>query len=162
MVAQKGCNNRWDSMISHIGVASHHSWSFLSAIELTVLCTFICKVWYLMLKLGGSTIQVGGFDFTCIFGEMQFIVYMEWIYETTCIPHYFMYSICKNCCINFKPFFLAKSTYFRRFPYLYLSTVRVLCTWGGLFGKNSLNFCGFITLQHGGHRMGDAQEDKYA
>ena len=40
--AQIGCNDRWDEMISRIGVFSHHLSSLLIDIELTILCAFAC------------------------------------------------------------------------------------------------------------------------
>jgi hypothetical protein len=42
VVARKGCNNRLDGVIGRIGVVSHHLRSLLGAIELTVLCAFVC------------------------------------------------------------------------------------------------------------------------
>ena len=40
-LAQKGCNDKWDAIVSH------HLQSLLGVIELTVLCAFVCKVGYI-------------------------------------------------------------------------------------------------------------------
>jgi hypothetical protein len=37
---------RWDAVSGRIGVVSHHLRSLLGAIELTVLCAFVCIVGY--------------------------------------------------------------------------------------------------------------------
>ena len=44
VVVQKGCSDRWEAMIGHIGVVSHHLWSLLGVIELTILCAFVCNM----------------------------------------------------------------------------------------------------------------------
>ena len=44
VVARKGCTARWDTMVDHIGVVSHHLQSLLGAIKSTVLCIFVCGV----------------------------------------------------------------------------------------------------------------------
>ena len=46
VVARKGCNDRWDAMIGQIGVIPHNLRSLLGAIELIVLCVFVCRVGY--------------------------------------------------------------------------------------------------------------------
>ena len=35
-----------DDMIGWIAAVSHHLWSLLGAIELTILCAFVYKAWY--------------------------------------------------------------------------------------------------------------------
>ena len=37
---------KWGAVIGLIGVVSHHLRSFFGAIELAVLCAFLCKVGY--------------------------------------------------------------------------------------------------------------------
>ena len=45
---------------------------------------------------------------------------MKWNYETTCIPHHFLYSISENNRTIFKPPSLAKSAYFHCVACFYL------------------------------------------
>ena len=112
-MAQKGCVDRWDVVIGWIGVVSHHLQSPLGAIELTVLCAFVCNVGYLIAQIMIRIAQIQvKFRLTYLFGTMQLIIYMEQNYETTCIPHHFLYSISKKHCTTFKPLFVAESTYF--------------------------------------------------
>ena len=40
----KGCNDKWDAVIDWRCVVSHHLRSLLGAIEVTVLCVFVCIV----------------------------------------------------------------------------------------------------------------------
>ena len=42
MMPMKGCNDRWDAIISQIGVVLHHLRSLLGGTELPILCAFIC------------------------------------------------------------------------------------------------------------------------
>ena len=45
VIQKKTCfSDRWNAMIGHIGVVSHHLRLLLGAIELIVLCEFICKL----------------------------------------------------------------------------------------------------------------------
>ena len=41
-----GCNDRLDAVIGRIGLDPHDLGSFLSGIELIVLCAYICRVGY--------------------------------------------------------------------------------------------------------------------
>jgi hypothetical protein len=43
-VTQKGRIARWDAMIGHIGVVSHHLQKLLGAMKLTILRVFVCGV----------------------------------------------------------------------------------------------------------------------
>jgi hypothetical protein len=43
-MAQKGCSDRWDAIIGHIGVVSHHLQKLLGAMKLTILRVFVCGV----------------------------------------------------------------------------------------------------------------------
>ena len=45
-MVQKGRIARWDALIGHIGVVSHHLQSLLDVIKLTVLRVFVCGVEY--------------------------------------------------------------------------------------------------------------------
>ena len=47
---------------------------------------------------------------------MWHIYYMEYNYETTSIPHHFLYPIFENYCTNFKPLFIAPFSVY--LPYL--------------------------------------------
>ena len=53
---------------------------------------------------------------------------MKYNYETTYIPHHFLYYVSEKYCTNFKPLFMPKSTYFHRFPYFYLN-MESQCEW---------------------------------
>ena len=55
-------------------------------------------------------------------------MHKELIYETTCNPYHFLYSISETYCINFKALFkiMAKSTYFHWFPFFCLIDPRTL------------------------------------
>ena len=50
-------------MIGHIGLVSHHLQSLLGAVELTVLCAFVCKVIYLDAQIRSIMLyKVRGFE----------------------------------------------------------------------------------------------------
>ena len=40
----KGCNDKWVVVIGWSGYVSHNMQSLLGAIDLTILCAFVCKV----------------------------------------------------------------------------------------------------------------------
>ena len=46
LVGREECNDSWNAMIIHIGVVAHCLQSLLGAIEVIILCTFVCKVGY--------------------------------------------------------------------------------------------------------------------
>ena len=57
-------------MISQIGVVSHHLQSLLGAIELAILCTFICRVGYFDACIkGGFTIQIELLTYLLMWGK---------------------------------------------------------------------------------------------
>ena len=58
VLAQKGCSDRPDVVIGWIDHVLHHLGSLLGAIKLTILCTSVRRVGYLMLKLRNSIVQV--------------------------------------------------------------------------------------------------------
>ena len=50
-------------MIGQIGLVSHHLQSLLGAVELTVLCAFVCRVRYLDAQIRSTLLyKVRGFD----------------------------------------------------------------------------------------------------
>ena len=69
---------------------------------------------------------------TCPFAKMQLITTREWLYETTCIPHHFLYSIFDKDCTNFKPLFLTESAYFQSVPFLNLTKLHSPLNYGYL------------------------------
>ena len=42
LVNRKGCNVRWDAVVDRVDVVSYLLQSLLDAIELTILCAFVC------------------------------------------------------------------------------------------------------------------------
>ena len=58
-------------------------------------------------------------DLLVSLGKCNQLITWNTFYETTFIPQYFLYSISKKYCTNFKPLFMAESTYFHRVPYIY-------------------------------------------
>ena len=56
MVAEKGCNDRPDSMIGRILHVSH-------LLELTILCAFICRVGYSDAQSKETILQVEGLTY---------------------------------------------------------------------------------------------------
>ena len=73
-----------------------------------------------MLKLGRLYYTSRGFDLLTSLKKCNWLFTWNKLYESTCIPHHFLYSISEKCCTNFKPLFLVESTNFHHFP---ISTV---------------------------------------
>jgi hypothetical protein len=71
VVAQKGRSGVLDVVTGHIGHVSCHLGSLLSAIELIVLCVFVCKVGFFDAQIKGhSIVQVRDLTYLSIWGDI--------------------------------------------------------------------------------------------
>ena len=114
----KGCSDRWDTVIGWIGAISHQVWSLLGVVELTILCAFVSKVGY----FDAQSRQV---QLTCL-SKNNVTNYLQGVklWNNLHFFTHFLFSVFEKYCTNFKPLFLAESTYLSPFS-IYLPWTRV-------------------------------------
>ena len=90
-------------MIDQIGVVSHHLRTLLGAILVNwFACLCMWSIIFWCLDQGDSIVQVRGLTYLPSLKKLQLIIYKEYNYETTCIPHHFLFSISEKYCTKFQ------------------------------------------------------------
>ena len=96
MLARTGridiCNEH-DAVMGCIGPISHDMGLLMGAIELSVLCTFICRVGYFDAQIRETLLYKEGLTYLPSLEKKQTNCLQRMKYKTTCIPHHFLYFI---------------------------------------------------------------------